>query len=74
MIAYEMERCGNSHAAGIDFDSLKATEQDAVKARARLKYVSTLYVDNAYQEHYGNMKTQITNDYILGTSKFPATL
>ena len=49
MIAYDMERPGSSHAAGIDFDTLEAPEQDAVKARARLAYISTLYVDNSNQ-------------------------
>ena len=50
MIAYEMEQPGSSHAAGINFDALTAPEQDAVKAQARLAYVSTLYVDNTNQD------------------------
>ena len=51
MIAYEMEQPGSSHAAGVDFDTLASPEQDAVKARDRLAYVSTLYVENTNQEH-----------------------
>ena len=31
MIAYEMERPGSSHDAGIDFDTLEAPEQDSAK-------------------------------------------
>ena len=74
MIAYDMERPGSSHASGIDFDALTAPEQDAVKARARLAYVSTLYVENSNQERYGDLKTQLAKDYTLGMSNFSATL
>ena len=74
MIAYDMERPGGSHAAGTDFNSLSIAEQDSVRARARLAYISFLYVENANQERYGDMKTQLANDYIMGTSNFPATL
>ena len=52
MITYEMERPGSSHAAGIDFDTLACPEQDAVKARARLAYFSTLYVENSKKERF----------------------
>ena len=74
MIAYEVERLGSLHAAGVDFNTLASPEKYAVKARARLEYVSTLYVENANQERYGYLKTQLANDYTLGTSNFPATL
>ena len=39
-----------------------------------MAYVSTLFVDNSNQERYGDLKTQLANDYTLGTSNFPATL
>ena len=74
MIAYAMERLGISHASGIDFDSLTAPEQDAVKAQARLACVSILYVDNANQERYGDLKTQLAKDYNLGMSNFSVNL
>ena len=74
MITYKMEGPGSSHAAGTDFNSLSIAEQDSVRARARLAYISFLYVENANQERYGDMKTQLANDYIMGTSNFPATL
>ena len=74
MIVYEMERPGSSHAAGIDFDVLTSPKQDTFKARARLAYVSTPYVDNANQECYGDLKTQLANDYTLGTPNFPVIL
>ena len=44
IIAYKMECPGSSHVAGTDFNSLSIAEQDTVRARARLVYVSTLYV------------------------------
>ena len=50
MIAYEMERPGSSQAAGIDFNTFETPEQDTVKARYRLAYVSTLYAENANQK------------------------
>ena len=74
MISYDMERPGISHAAGIDFNTLASPEQDAFKARARMLYVSTLYVENSNEERYGYLKTQLANNYTLGTSNFPATL
>ena len=49
MIAYDMDRPGSSHAAGINLDVLTSPEQDSVKARARLAYVSTLYLENDNQ-------------------------
>ena len=57
MIVNEMERPGSSHADVTDFNSLSISEQDAVRARARLEYISTLFVDNANQERYGYLKT-----------------
>ena len=74
MITYEMKRPGSSHAAVIDFDALTTPEKDAVKARARLAYVYTLYVENDNQERYGDPKTQLSNNYTLGKSNFTATL
>ena len=74
MIAYDMEFPGSSHTDGIDFDALTAPEQDSVKSQARLSYVSNLYVENNNQECCGDLKTQLANDYTLGTSNFPATL
>ena len=62
MIAYEMERHGSSHAAGIDSDTLLAPKKNAVKARATLAYVSTIYVENSNQERYGDLKTLLAND------------
>ena len=74
IIAYEMERPGRSHAASVDFYTLASPEKDAVKSRARLGYVYTLYVENDNQERYGYLKTQLANEYNLGTPNFPATL
>ena len=74
IIYYYMELPGISHDAGNDIDSLSIAEQDAVRARARLAYISTLYVENSNQERYGDLKTQLANDYIMGTSNFTATL
>ena len=74
IIAYEMERPGSSHAAGVDFNTLASPEKDAVKEQDRLSYFYTLYVDNSNQELYGDLKTQLANDYTLDTSNFPATL
>ena len=74
MIAYEMERYGSSQAAGVDFNTFETPEQDTVKAWYRLAYVSTLYIENSNQERYGDLKTQLANDYTLDTSNFPATL
>ena len=74
MITYKMEGPGSSHAAGTDFNSLSIAEQDSVIAPARLAYISFLYVENANQERYGDMKTQLANDYIMGTSNFPANI
>ena len=68
MIAYDMKRPGSSHASGIDFDTLAALEKDAVKSQATLAYVSTLYVENANQERYGDLKTQLANDRKWGNS------
>ena len=71
MIAYEMEWYGSSQAAGVDFNTLENPEQDTVKARSRLAYVSTLYIENSNQERYGDLKTQLANYYTLYTSNFP---
>ena len=62
MIAYEMERHGSSHAAGIDFNTLLAPERYAVKARSMLACVSTIYVENSNQERYGDQQTILAND------------
>ena len=69
-----MERPGSSHNAGTDFNLLPIAEQDAVRERARLAYISTVYVENSNQERYGDLKTQLSNYYIIGASNFPATL
>ena len=74
IIAYQMERPGSSHDSGTGFNSLSIAEQYAFRARARLVYISTLYVDNTNQERYGDLKTQLANDYIMGTSNFTVTL
>ena len=74
MISYEMERFGSWHTAGTDFNSISIAEQDAVRERARLTYISALYVENANQESYGYLNTQLDNNYIMGTSNFPLTL
>ena len=74
IIAYEMERAGRLYVTGTDFSSLSTADQDVVTVQARLAYISTLYVENANQERYGYLKTQLDNDYTMGTSNFPATL
>ena len=74
MISYELQHPGSSNASGIGLDALTSPKQDAVKARARLAYFSTLYVDHFNQEHYEDLKTQLANDYTLGASNFPVTL
>ena len=74
MIAYEIEQPDSSNTAGTNFNLFSIAEQEAVIARVRLAYISTLYVDNSNQERYGDLKTQLSNDYIMGTSKSTATL
>ena len=73
MIAYEMGQPRRSHAAGTGFNSLSIAQQDAFRAWDRLAYISTLK-KNANQKRYGDLKTQLSNDYIMGASKFPANI
>jgi hypothetical protein len=56
------------------YDMLDAASQVDVLAKAKTLALSTLYMENSNQNHYGVINQKLENDYLVGQDNYPKDL
>eukprot|EP00536_Pseudo-nitzschia_multiseries_P019053 jgi/Psemu1/58689/gm1.58689_g len=74
MLVKMAEQQGNEYHPAMNPEDILTKQQLAIRAKARERYLATVFMMNSNDRKYGTYKDNVANEYLQGYNKYPKTV